>query len=334
MVRTVQSRASTRARTSPRPAPRRRGGVFKYLVLAVVVTFVLIGAAWYLFAGWLSLPGRVPFPGGAQSQPASCPDVQVVSVPGTWESRVNDDPYTPTSNPRALLLEVTGPLQNQFTGDRADVYTVPYVAQFSNPIAIPPDGQDSYNKSRSEGTARAVDLMAKRTAECPLTNFVLMGFSQGAVIAGDIAAQIGAGDGPVAADRVLGVALVADGRRISGQAHPVGADPDGVGAEVALSGLRVPGITMTGEREEGFGALKDRVYTVCNPRDGICNAPAEPFNAAKLTQNIQMLIGMAGNPAHASYASFVVDDSGTTATQWLLNWSAGIIAAAPVPEHE
>ena len=98
----------------------------------------------------------------------------------------------------------------------------------------------------------------------------------------------------------------------------MGPEPAGVGAEVALSGLRVPGITMTGEREDGFGALADRVYSLCNPRDGICNAPAEPFNAGKLTQNLQTLAGMFGNPSHAQYASFVVDDNGTTATQWLL----------------
>lgn len=303
-------------------------------MLTVVVTFVLIGAAWYLLAGWLNVPGRIPFPGGAQSQPASCPDVQVVSIPGTWESRANDDPYTPSANPAALLLEVTTPLQAQFPGARADVFTVPYVAQFSNPIAIPPDGQSSYNKSRTEGTARAVDLMSKRTAECPLTNFILMGFSQGAVIAGDLAAQIGAGDGPIAADRVLGVALVADGRRVPGQARPVGLEPDGVGAEVSLSGLRVPGITMTGEREEGFGELAERVYSLCNPRDGICNAPAEPFNAARLTQNIQTLAGMFGNPSHAQYASYAVDGNGTTATEWLTGWASGLINSAPTPKHD
>ncbi|CAM3843810.1 cutinase family protein [Smaragdicoccus niigatensis] len=333
MVRTVQSRAATRARTSPRPAPRR-GGVLKYLVLVVVVTFVLIGAAWYLLAGWLNLPGRIPFPGEATSQPASCPDVQVISIPGTWESRADDDPYNPHSNPRALLLNVTGPLGQQFNGSRADVYTVPYVAQFSNPVAIPPDGQDSYNKSRSEGTARAVDMMSKRSHECPLTNYVLMGFSQGAVIAGDIAAKIGAGDGPIDPDRVLGVALIADGRRVPGQANAVGADPAGVGAEVSLNGLRVPGITMTGPRDGGFGKIADRVYSVCNPSDGICNAPRQPFNPSKIAENLAALAGMAGNPAHAMYASFAVDGNGTTATQWLAGWASNLISSAPVPAHE
>ena len=130
-------------------------------MLTIVVTFVLIGAAWYLLAGWLQLPGRIPFPGGAQSQPASCPDVQVVSIPGTWESRADDDPYAPWGNPAALLLDVTTPLQEQFAGraggclHRAVRRTVLESDRDSAGRA------DSYNKSRSEGTSRAIDLMSE-----------------------------------------------------------------------------------------------------------------------------------------------------------------------------
>src|SRR4051812_12186596 len=52
------------------------------------------------------------------SQDASCPDVQMVSIPGTWESSPQDDPFNPTFNPRALLLTVTGPISQQFQGSR------------------------------------------------------------------------------------------------------------------------------------------------------------------------------------------------------------------------
>src|ERR1700753_2178204 len=52
------------------------------------------------------------------SQDASCPDVQLMSVPGTWESSPQDNPITPTFNPRALLLNVTGPIAQQFPGSR------------------------------------------------------------------------------------------------------------------------------------------------------------------------------------------------------------------------
>src|SRR3954452_6348979 len=44
-------------------------------------------------------------------QDASCPDVQVISVPGTWESSPQLDPLNPTQFPIALLLNVTNPVR-------------------------------------------------------------------------------------------------------------------------------------------------------------------------------------------------------------------------------
>jgi hypothetical protein len=58
-------------------------------------------------------------------QDASCPDVQVVSVPGTWESAPDDDPLNPTRFPNALMLNVSRPLAQQFDSARAQIYTVP-----------------------------------------------------------------------------------------------------------------------------------------------------------------------------------------------------------------
>ncbi len=148
------------------------------LLIILVVAAVVIGG-WYILAGRVPSPTPIPpSPEPPVSQPASCPDVQVVAIPGTWESSATDDPYNPTANPASLMLNVTRPLQEKFDTSRADVYTVPYVAQFSNPVAIPPDGQQSYNNSRAAGTAATNDFLMKRHAECPLTSYVLTGFSQ------------------------------------------------------------------------------------------------------------------------------------------------------------
>lgn len=304
--------------------------LLRILALLLVIALIALGI-WYLVAGRLKEPEPTPpsptTPPAAQ--PADCPDVQVVSVPGTWESSRDDDPYTPHANPQALLLNVTTPLSQQYPDTRADIYTVPYVAQFSNPVAIPPDGQASYNVSRSEGTDRAVSFMRDRAAHCPLTSYVVIGFSQGAVIGGDIAEMIGNGKGPVAADKVLGVALIADGRREHGQGVPLGANPPGVGGEVSLAGVDVPGITMTGRRDDGFGALNDRTYTVCAPSDGICDAPEQAFAPGNWLAALSRLPEYVGNPIHAQYNTFVVDQNGTTASQWMLSWIRGLIADAP-----
>ncbi|WP_026343899.1 cutinase family protein [Nocardia sp. BMG111209] len=309
------------------------GCLIALAAVAIIVIVVLL--LWYLLAGRLRPPGPTP-PGPKRptSQPASCPDVQLLSIPGTWESRSDDDPHNPVANPLALLRNVTTPVRAQFPQSRLDIYTVPYVAQFSNPVALPPDGQQSYNNSRSEGAQRAQDELAQMNRTCPLTSYVIVGFSQGAVIAGDLAAQIGANRGPVPADLVLGVMLIADGRRDigPGQATEVGAAPPGVGAEVALKGLNVPGITMTGPRA-GFGAVADRTFTVCAPGDLICDAPRQALTPVNLIPSVLSLVRAAGNPVHAMYNTFVVDDKGTTTTQWTTLWAEGIISDAPHPAH-
>ncbi|QBJ96693.1 cutinase family protein [Rhodococcus sp. ABRD24] len=325
----------TRASGARKSQGRRRFGMVAVLAAMLVLLLVVL-AIWYMMAGRVPKPPAPTPPGPTppSAQPADCPDVQVIAIPGTWESSASDDPYNPTANPASLMLNVTRPLQAEFSPQRADVYTVPYVAQFSNPIALPPDGQESYNNSRAAGTTAATDVMSRRHAECPLTTYLLTGFSQGAVIAGDIAARIGMGDGPVPADRVLGVGLIADGRRDPAAAPTIGPPVAGVGAELSLAGLKIPGITMTGARPGGFGALGDRTVQICAPSDGICDAPAEALKFGNLLGSATRLGEYYNNPVHALYNSFVVDGNGTTATQWITGWATGKIESAPTPAHE
>ncbi|WP_067532017.1 cutinase family protein [Nocardia crassostreae] len=320
---------------------RRRSGGRKargclLAVALIVIAIIVVVLLWYLLAGRLRVPGpEKPEPEKPTSQPASCPDVLLLSVPGTWESSSTDDPYNPTANPASLMLHISNPIRAAFPNERLEVYTVPYVAQFSNPIAIPPDGQQSYNNSRSEGISRATGKLAETYRACPLTTYVIAGFSQGAVIAGDVAASIGEGKGPVPADQVLGVALLADGRRDTGpgQAIQIGTNnPTGVGAEVALRGLNVPGITMTGARP-GFGTLADRTYSMCAAGDLICDSPRQALNPANIMSSIGILVRAAGNPVHSLYNSSTVDGNGTTATQWTVDWATGLVNNAPHPAH-
>jgi hypothetical protein len=264
------------------------------------------------------------------AQPADCPDVQVIVVPGTWESASDDDPYNPTANPNSLMLKVSGPLSAEFDSSRADVYTVPYVAQFKNPTVLT-DRQTDYNTSRAEGTNRTRAKIAEVNKNCPLTSFVLMGFSQGAVIAGDIAGEIGNGRGPVAADLVVGVGLIADGRRQPNQVENVGPNPLGVGAEIALDILPIPGINLTGPRPGGFGDLTDRTYSLCAPGDLICDAPT----ITNPIEGIGKLMGAINNPVHAMYnTTRYWNDDGEPATEWMTGWARGVIDKAPFPKHE
>jgi hypothetical protein len=276
--------------------------------------------------------GKKPRP---EFQDASCPDVQMISIPGTWESSPTDDPFNPTQFPASLMLKVTNPIRAQFGSDRLEIFTVPYTAQFHNPLSA--DKQMSYNDSRAEGTRAAVKAMTDMNNRCPLTSYVLAGFSQGAVIAGDMASDIGNGRGPVDEDLVRGVTLIADGRRQDGVGLDVGPNPDGQGAEITLyevPTLSALGLTMTGPRPGGFGMLNDRTNEICAPGDLICSAPESAFNITQLPKTLEVLSGGAGQPVHALYATpdfWNLD--GQSATQWTLNWAQGVIDNAPHPKH-
>ncbi|MBV9722581.1 MAG: cutinase family protein, partial [Mycobacterium sp.] len=222
-------------------------------------------------------------------QDSSCPDVQLIAIPGTWESSLQDNPLNPVDFPKALLLNVTRPISDQFSSSRVETYTVPYTAQFHNPLSG--DTQMSYNDSRAEGTRAAVNAITDMNAKCPLTSYVLIGFSQGAVIAGDLASDIGNGRGPVDDDLVLGVTVIADGRRQQGVGQEIGPNPPGEGAEITLHEVPILsnlGLTMTGPRPGGFGALNSRTNEICAPGDLICAAPQEAFNLANLPKTLDV----------------------------------------------
>jgi phospholipase A/thioesterase len=288
-------------------------------------------------------PGVVPPTSGPShphkprpaSQDASCPDVLLIDVPGTWESSLQDSPLNPMQFPNALLHNVTATIGQQFGSSRLQTFTTPYTAQFHNPLSA--DQQMSYNDSRAEGTRATVQEMTDMNNKCPLTSYVLMGFSQGAVIAGDIASDIGNGRGPVDDDLVLGVTLIADGRREQGVGKEIGPDPPGEGAEITLHEVPIlsgMGLTMSGARPGGFGALDGKTNEICAPGDLICAAPAEAFSVANLSNTLSTLAGNGGQPIHAMYATAQFWNlDGTPATDWALNWAHGLIDNAPRPKH-
>ncbi|WP_448852616.1 cutinase family protein [Corynebacterium sp. 335C] len=299
-------------------------------LLAVIAVIVLVVAVAIGVARWLRPPGQVPGPAPAPPSaeapvnPPGCAAVEVIAIPGTWESRADDDPVNPAANPNSLLLNVTRPLQAAHGPDAASVWTAPYPAQFRN---IHAQHEMSYDESQAAGRAVVEERMRATNAGCPATDFILVGFSQGAVIAGDLAADLGHGRGAVPAERVAGVALLADGRREPGKGVPVGNPVAGVGLEVALQPVNamvqpiVPGATMRGGREGGFGELNDRVMDICAPDDVVCDAPRD---IAAVLPRAGDYAG--GNAVHAMYLTNPNVVPGTTAPQWTVDWASGLIA--------
>ncbi|WP_067977043.1 carboxylesterase Culp6 [Mycolicibacter icosiumassiliensis] len=352
MAKKKTSRTPRKSAKSPRKSPANRRRVLAWVAagsMALVVALVIVAVVIWIrrpasppiaeqpgagVPSTSSVPTRTKKPRPAY-QDASCPDVQLVSVPGTWETSPTDDPLNPTQFPIALLLTVTRPIAEQFDAARVQTYTVAYTAQFHNPLSA--DKQMSYDDSRAEGKRATVKAMTEMNERCPLTSYVLIGFSQGAVIAGDVASDIGNGRGPVDEDLVLGVTLIADGRRQDGVGIDVPPSPPGQGAEVTLHELPIlsgMGLTMTGAREGGFGDLDKRTNEICARGDLICAAPREAFSIGRLPATLETLAGGAAQPVHALYGTTEVwDQNGLSATQWTLNWARDLVDNAPRPPH-
>lgn len=314
----------------------RKGPVIGAIVLVLAL---VVGVGLWVNRGALQPePGGPPVPGPfgdeptpQPTQPADCPDTEVIAVPGTWESSPTDDPLNPTFNPNSLLLKITAPLQQANDPGRLKAYTIPYTAQFRNPQS---PQEMTYDQSRREGTDKVRAELQATHAHCPYTGFALLGFSQGAVIAGDVANEIGTSGTPVPADAVRSVILIADGRRDQGAPGPPVQPSNGQGMEIALqpvSGITqlVAGATMTGPRPGGgFGALTERTASICAAEDMICNAPMSVVDgAARLDQYLH------NNAVHAQYDTNPDVVLGTTTTAWAREQLQTVIDEAPQIAH-
>ncbi|MFD4433922.1 cutinase family protein, partial [Nocardia sp. NPDC058497] len=181
-----------------------------------------------------------------------CTPYTAIFGPGTWETTLGADPEVPVG----MLGPVGDGLQRQFGRDITVLY-VPYAASAF-------DQGLSYAESVSTLESRLRQMLR---GLCGSTRVVLAGYSQGADGIGDLATEIGNGDGPIGADRVVGVGLLADPHR----------DPN-----TTLSlGNPQPGYGIAGTRSRDFGALTERVRTLCANGDLYCSldAATSPFLA-------------------------------------------------------
>lgn len=302
-------------------------------ILTIIAALAVVGVIAFGAAQWLG-PGETPeapfSPGPSATkakEPDWCPAVEVISAPGTWESAKDDDPFAPKANPHSFMLSITQPLQEQYDINDVRVWTLPYTAQFKNIQTAAGREEMSYDDSRNEGTDRLNAELRFIDETCPSTEFILAGFSQGAVIVGDIASDIGNHRGVVAPEKIRGAVMIADGRRENGVGINPGNPLGGIGAEIALQPLNrviqavVPGATMRGPRDGGFGAVSDRAIQICAPDDSICDAPQDVGNALGRARAL-----VEANGVHAMYATNPNVIPGTTASQWAVEWIRESIA--------
>ncbi len=220
---TLTARRGTRPR--PRPPVRR-------MAAAVLCAATVLAASMC----------TVPIVAGAAPQP--CAKVTAVLVPGARDTHL--DTTGPSRSPSSVLDPVARTLQARYGSDLA-VRTVS-----SSPSTSPAPGASS-----SPGQDTLASLVSSL---CPTTQVILLGYSDGAEIAGDLATRIGHGQGPVPASRVLAVGLIGDPRR---------------GSSTPQLGDSASGQGVEGPRAQDFGALRDRVRTVCARGDLYCSASSD-----------------------------------------------------------
>lgn len=289
-----------------------------------------IGSVVAVVAGVSTLPVAT-----ASADPASCPGLYVVAIPGTWETSSGAAPKP------GMLTAVTDRIAS--SDIRTDYVSYPATA-------FPWEG-GIYGESRAVATANAGGMIKAMADQCGATKFGIIGYSQGADAAGDLAASIGTGLGVVPADRVVAVGLVSDPKR---------SDAD------ALVGPAVVGTGVGGPRVGGFGFVSPVVRTFCAVGDLYCSTPKDDYVArlagflamssdpnpavvAHAQQDADVLLGdiasAGGLPVlqgqlsnqaneqrrreieafyrsgiHQEYGSYAVDSNGTSATTWLANY--------------
>lgn len=270
----------------------------------------------------------------AFADPADCPALYVTAIPGTWETSLNGSPGP------GMLAGVTDRLSSNIRTD--------YVAYPAT--AFPWEGE-VYGQSRAAAVANAGGMLKAMADRCGATKLGIIGYSQGADAAGDLAAAIGTGVGIVPADRLVAVGLISDPKR---------SDTD------ALVGPEVVGTGVGGPRIGGFGFASPVVRTFCAVGDLYCSTPKDDYVSrlagflavssdptadvaadyqAEATQLLADLAAAGGLPVlqgqltdqaneqrrreieafyrsgiHQDYQFYAVDSNGTSATGWLANY--------------
>ncbi|MFZ2177595.1 MAG: cutinase family protein, partial [Rhodococcus sp. (in: high G+C Gram-positive bacteria)] len=244
---------------------------------AAAVTVIGVGSAGTAYAA----------PAGPASELVgqSCPVLFALGMQGTGESSPDTSPTLDTG----MLSQVFMPMMVKTTDSAGDSLTgrayVPYPAGFGGAV---PGANVPYSQSVEEGLHNLEDTAAEVAQACPDTVFTGAGYSQGAHAMSMFAKKVGAGEGPIPAEKLVGVALFGDPTRspgaplfpgAAGQTSPKPA-PGTAGTEVAKvsapagSAPEGGGIGPTADHAVAYGSLTGRVASLCEPGDLSCDAPA------------------------------------------------------------
>jgi len=226
-----------------------------------------------------------------------CPAVRIFNLEGTFAfdglhgapvppDFIADAPFAPS---RALIGI------SEATHGAIDHYTINYPAAGGFPIFA----------SERAGVDETQRQAASFLGRCGGSHIALLGYSQGAWAAGDVATDIANNTVPgVSPDKLVASFLVGDPVNQATQRPGFGTQ---IGARTGAGPLPA--------RFAGFGANNATTFEFCNPGDNVCDAPPGPGPA--MWQYLGTL--SQPSPAHTQYDTVQVA-SGTSTVQWIRNY--------------
>lgn len=155
----------------------------------------------------------------------------------------------------------------------------------------------SYEDAVEAGVDNTQTVMRAIRAECPDTQFAIVGYSEGADVARRTAMEIGNQpqneDGSydiIDPNSVVGVVILADAGRTAGEGQFPGADdpfrnPNGYDRPYQAGNTSADGSGIATDTGGGFGALNGRIASFCSDGDFTCDAP-ENIALIQLASNV------------------------------------------------
>jgi len=212
-----------------------------------------------------------------------CPAIRVFNLEGTGAfSGLAPGTAPPPDFQAAAPFAPDRALTNllQASGGRADYFTINYPAAGGLPIFA----------SEQAGVLETTRQVTSFVAQCSTSKVELLGYSQGAWVAGDVASNIANNKVPgVSPDKVLVSFLVGD--------------PINQATQQPGYGTQIGAVTRAGPlpaRVAGFGANSPTTLEFCNPGDNVCDAPPTAPGSPASIGNIASIIG-GPTPPHLMY---------------------------------
>jgi hypothetical protein len=223
----------------------------------------------------------------ARAAVPKCGDVLFVGAAGSGEA----DKGSPGYDKSGMGVEVTAvynAVKAKAKGRSVTSYALPYRAAPVLPTMIYP-GIGKYMESLIDGEGKLNTFLFDRIRQCPDERLVLAGFSQGAMVIHRSMQILGSR----VTDRIDAIVLIGDGDRLPGDDGQLLGNAGGKAKGV---GLWYPKFSLASGRK--FGAIGDRVFSLCNALDVVCDHRPGLHNA--VTSIGRIAIGV-GTTVHLNY---------------------------------